>query len=98
MATSTDPGGGWAGCEEGDAIINGDFLGFVNSFGRNGIIIDGVVSFIELQIGSTPDDLWVQHALAGFTDEELATAKNVLWKASEKWIGDAQTVEENHRK
>ena len=80
-------GGGWEGGGENDAI-NRDLLEYLQDKGRNGVVIDGLVAWIELEQETVAEVIYMAHAVASFTDEEVNEAKAALWKACEKNIGE----------
>ena len=80
-------GGGWEGGGENDAI-NRDLLEYLQDKGRNGVVIDGLVTWIELEQETVAEVIYMAHAVASFTDEESNEAKAALWKACEKNIGE----------
>ena len=79
-------GGGWEGGGETDAIDRG-LLEFVQEHGKNGVVIDGIIVWIDIQQDRSADMLWKARALDRYCDAEVTTAKATLWKASEKNIG-----------
>ena len=90
-------GGGWIVRGENDTIDSG-ILDFLHSYGSHGIVVDGVISWIDLQLDSVADNIWIAHAIASYSDEEVLNAKSVLWKACEKLIGETAPVRQGGNK
>ena len=78
---------GWSNHEE-NGIMDSGFLEFMQVQGSNGIVIDGVIAWIDLHLDVHAFDLWMVQTLASFNDEEVQSAKEALWRACEKNIGD----------
>ena len=82
-------GGGWEGGGDSDAIDRG-LLEFLKDNGKNGVVIDGVVSWIEMQMEVAADGIWKAQAEAKYSDDEVMAGKKALWDAAMKNIGDTQ--------
>ena len=82
-------GGGMAGggADSDPRAVNTDLLEFIGKQGKNGIVLDGVVTWIEIQQDRSADELWKAQAIAGYTDEEIYDAKVALWNAAGPNIG-----------
>jgi hypothetical protein len=80
-------GGGWKGGDEEDGYK--DTLDYIKQFGKNGIVLDGIVLWITIQEKGTADNIWKAQADAKFLEEEVQEAKDNLWKACEDSIGYA---------
>ena len=81
-------GGGWEGGGESDAINRG-LLEFLQNNGKNGVVIDGVVAWIDVQTDGVAEAIWMSQAEAKYSDEEVNDAKKALWDAAGKNIGDS---------
>ena len=90
-------GGGWIVCGESNTI-DGGILDFLHSYGSHGIVIDGVISWIDLQLDSVADNIWIAHAIASYSDEEVLAAKSNLWKSCEKLIGEPAPMRQGGNK
>ena len=49
---------------------------------RNGVVINGIILWIDIQMNETAEEIWKNIALQRFTDEELREAKRNLWMAA----------------
>ena len=90
-------GGGWEGGGETDAIDRG-LLEFLKEASKNGIVVDGIIAWIDIQQDRSADQLWKARALDRYCDEEVSAAKVALWKASEKNIGYAAPARQGDNK
>ena len=81
-------GGGWEGGGESDAINRG-LLEFLQNNGKNGVVIDGVVAWIDVQTDGVAEAIWMSQAEAKYSDEEVNDAKKAPWDAEGKNIGDS---------
>ena len=59
-----------------------EFPAFVSDYHQNGIVLNGVVLWMDIQTGETAFDIWKNQALARFTDDEIREAKRNLWMAA----------------
>ena len=86
-------GGGWqgGGQPDGNGIDRG-LLEYFAEHGKNGIVVDGVVAWIEIQQGRTGDEIWKAQAEARYDHQEITHAKKALWDASETTIGYSAPV------
>ena len=82
-------GGGWEGGGDSDAIDRG-LLEFLKDNGKHGVVIDGVVSWIEVQMEVGAENIWKAQAEAKYSDEEVMDGKKALWDAAQKNIGETQ--------
>ena len=82
MATNC-PGGGWEGSADGDTI-DGGLLEFIRNSGRNGIVINGVVTWLSMQMDGVAEEIWFNLAMAKFSDSEVCEAKTALLTACGK--------------
>ena len=67
-------GGGWEGGGDSDAIDRG-LLEFLKDNGKNGVVIDGVVSWIEIQMEGAADGIWKAQAEAKYNDDEVMAGR-----------------------
>ena len=86
-------GGGWVGAAYtggGGSVDHGllEFLGDPAGHGKNGIVIDGLVSWINIVQGSVTENVWKQQVLSHYEENEISESKAALWKACEVNIGD----------
>ena len=70
-------GGAWGGGEE--AFI--DVTDFLMNKAKNGVAINGILTWIDIQQKETAPIFWQAQADENFTDEEVMDAKKALWKA-----------------
>jgi hypothetical protein len=85
--------GGWVGAADtggGGSVDHGllEFLGDPAGHGKNGIVIDGLVSWINLVQESVTENVWKQQVLSHYEENEISESKAELWKACEVNIGD----------
>ena len=81
MAVGVDvSGGGWEGGGDINAI-NPDLLEYLQVKGKKGVVIDGFISWMDLQQEGVAEELYLAQALAEFSDVEVNDAKASLWKA-----------------
>ena len=48
----------------------------------NGVVINGILTWIDIQQKTTPPSIWLAQAASAFCDDEVEIAKATLWKAS----------------
>ena len=72
-------GGAWGAGEENDQCYV-DFNDYLMHNGKNGIILDGVLTWIDVQQRKTADHVWRNQANTWFTEEEVMKAKEALWR------------------
>ena len=89
--SDTTKGGGWVGGGDANAIDHG-LLEYFKEVGKNGIVIDGVIAWINVQQDRSADGIWKDQANDSYTDDEINAAKAALWNASEKNIGSDAPV------
>ena len=97
MATDLT-GGGWVGAADtggGGSVDHGllEFLGDPAGHGINGIVIDGLVSWINIVQDGTTENVWKEQAESHYDEKEVTEAKDALWKACGANIGEALTVQ-----
>ena len=65
-----------------------EFLGDPTGRGRNGIVIDGLVSWINVVHDEVAENVWKEQAESHYDSKEVTDAKGALWKASGGQAGD----------
>ena len=71
--------GGEGGPSDGGLI---DVFGYLRNVGLNGIAINGILVWIDIQMKSTPENIWMAQAESHFADLEIDLARSSLWKAA----------------
>ena len=61
-----------------------DVFGYLRNNGSNGIAINGILSWIDIQQKSTPENIWMAQAESHFAEHEIDVARSALWKAASK--------------
>ena len=92
--SSGNVGGGWkAAVPGGESSVNitggkdvNDFPGFVKDHGGNGIVINGIILWIDIQQEETAFSVWKALAFSKYTDDEIRDAKRALWMASGEFL------------
>ena len=59
-----------------------DVFGYLGNVGVNGVAINGILVWIDIQQKSTPENVWMSQAEAHFDEHEIDLARSSLWKAS----------------
>ena len=59
-----------------------DVFGYLRNNGSNGIAINGILAWIDIQQKSTPENIWMAQAESHFADHEIDVARSALWKAA----------------
>ena len=73
-------GGAWGGGDDVDAFM--DITDFLMSKAKNvGVIINGILTWIDIQQKETAPILWQAQADEHFSEEEIMDAKKALWHA-----------------
>ena len=86
-------GGGWKGGGETEGNkIDRLFFEYFCEHGKNGVVINGVVAWIDIQDGRTGEAVWKAQAESKYEQEEVTEAKKALWDASEEKIGYSAPV------
>ena len=67
------------GGETTDSI--GDILGYLKKGAANGIAVNGILVWIDVQQYTTPPDVWQAQAAKAFCEDEIDIARSALWKA-----------------
>ena len=78
---------GWRACEE-NGIVDSGLIEFLQLKGSNGIVIDGLIAWIDLNLDCVAEDLWMVKTLETFSEDEVNSAKTALWAACEMNIGE----------
>ena len=58
-----------------------DVFGYLKNEAKNGIAINGILVWIDVQQKSTPPDVWIAQASYAFCEGEVEAARSALWKA-----------------
>ena len=74
-------GGAWP-CGDTDAFV--DITDFLFSKAKNGVIINGILTWIDIQQKETAPALWEAQADEYFSEQEIMEAKKALWTACGK--------------
>ena len=81
-------GGGWKGPGESEGNkIDRLFFEYFSEHAKNGVVVDGVVAWIDIQDGRTAEAVWKAQAVEKYDQLEITNAKKALWDASEEKIG-----------
>ena len=56
----------------------------LKSFALHGVILDGLLLWIDTQRRTVPENIWKQCTLTHFTKDEITNAKNLLWEVSDE--------------
>ena len=72
-------GGGGDGDSGGENLD--DVFGYLRKESKNGIAINGILVWIDVQQKSTPPNVWLAQAAYAFCDEQVDAARSALWKA-----------------
>ena len=79
-------GGGWVGASDtggGGCLDRGliEYLSNPNGQGINGIVINGVVAWIDIVQDGPAEMVWKTQADSHYVEKEILEAKEALWKA-----------------
>ena len=58
-----------------------DVFGYLKKEAKNGIVINGILVWMDIQQRSTPPNVWMSQAVEEFLEEEVDAARSALWKA-----------------
>jgi hypothetical protein len=58
-----------------------DVFSYLKKEAKNGIVINGILVWIDIQQRSTPPNVWMSQAAEEFLEEEVDAARSALWKA-----------------
>ena len=59
-----------------------EVFGFLKQKASNGLVINGLLTWIDVQQKTTPPNIWLTQAASAFNDDEVEIAKAALWKSS----------------
>ena len=62
-----------------------------------GIVINGVLTWIDSMQGGPAADVWMAEAEKKFNDQEISTAKSALWNACGKHLEDESVEKSKER-
>ena len=88
---------GWVGSDDPDAV-NCEFVNFLINHGKNGIVINGAVAWINSVHDRVAYEIWIMQALETYSDDEINEAKADLWKAAANAIGGPATARQGENK
>ena len=92
-------GGGWEGVGDGtDVGDDCEFLNYLQNNAKNGIVLNGVVAWIDIQQDRIANEIWMNQAIVKYTDEEVTNAKADLWKAAAKALEEDVRVRKGENK
>ena len=88
-------GGGWVGISATDTGGGGgsvdlgllEYLGDPAGLGKNGIVINGEVSWIDIVHDGVSEGIWKTQADSHYLEKEISEAKSALWKACGESLG-----------
>ena len=85
MNMLTDIGGKYVPPGEGEpeGSLPQNILQMMNQHGKNGILVSGVVSWIQVNKNMAANGIWKQVAEQSWNDEEITEAKNALLAAAD---------------
>ena len=73
-------GGGASGGLDGGLSGNvTDVINQLSGLGKNGIIVNAVLVWIDIQMRGTPDNCWKVEAEMRFTDRQITESRTLLW-------------------
>ena len=72
-------GGSSEGGETTESI--GDIVEYLKKSAANGIAVNGILVWIDVQQHTTPPEVWQAQAIETFCDDEVDFARTALWKA-----------------
>ena len=76
--------GATGGGDEDQSFV--DFQDYLMLHARNGVILNGVLTWIDIQQRTTAPQVWRNQANAWFSEPEVIEAKEALWRVCEKKI------------
>ena len=102
MATNLT-GGGWGGVSDtgGGGSVDRElfeYLGDPAGPGKNGVVINGVIAWIDVVQDGPAEMVWKAQADSHFVDTEISEAKEALWKASREHLGDTVNRQGENKK
>ena len=74
-------GGSGEGGEDPDESLS-DVFNYLKKNAKNGIAINGILVWIDVQLNGTAPNVWKAQAAYAFLDEEIDAARSALWKAA----------------
>ena len=89
-------GGGWPGTSGGS--IDHGVLEFFDGGGKNGIVINGLIAWINVVHDGTAENIWKEQAESHYDVSEVTEAKDILWQACGDNIGDKDRRQGNNKK
>ena len=92
-------GGGWPGAS-GGSIDHGvlEFFGDADGGGKNGIVINGLIAWINVVHDGAAENIWKEQADSHYDVSEVTEAKDILWQACGDNIGEKDRRQGNNKK
>ena len=87
--TNEDSGGGKVGEARGTGPMDPgggfqDIFCSLSKDAKNGMALNGILTWIDVQQRSTPTNIWMAQAVSSFCDDEVEMARATLWRVAEK--------------
>ena len=76
--------GATGGGDEDQSFV--DFQDYLMLHAKHGVILNGVLTWIDIQQRTTAPHVWRNQAIAWFSEPEVMEAKEALWRVCEKKI------------
>ena len=58
-----------------------EVFGYLSSNAKNGIAVNGILVWMDVQQETTPSNVWMTQAASMFSGPEVDAARSALWKA-----------------
>ena len=87
MSLGMNGGAGEGGGEDPVERLE-DVIGYLKKEAKNGIAINGLLVWIDVQQRTTPPNVWMAQASNAFLEEDVDAARSALWKA----VGERKDV------
>ena len=75
-----------------------DFFGDHDGRGRKGIVINGLITWINVVHDGTAENIWKEQADSHYDASEVTEAKDNLWQACGEKIGEKDRRQGNNKK
>ena len=101
--TANLTGGGWGGVSDtgGGGSVDRDLLEYLGNRagpGKNGVVMNGVIAWIDVVQDGPAEMVWKSQADGHFVDIEISEAKNALWKSSKEHLGETVNRQGENKK